>query len=114
MTSPCAACSTAPDPAFLALAAAWTRDYADVLLGFVWAAYDRMRADMPAIDARDLERTITQRLRTANPRRDDWGRTLLHPAWPIRARDHGPTARATSTIRSCLRLAPRGADNVAT
>lgn len=52
----------APDPAFLALAAAWTRDYADVLLGFVWAAYDRMRADMPAVDDRDLERSITQLL----------------------------------------------------
>jgi hypothetical protein len=60
MSSPHAACSSVPDPAFLALATAWTRDQADILLGFIWAAYDRMRADMPAIDTRDLERSITQ------------------------------------------------------
>ena len=52
----------APDPVFLALAVAWTRDQADLLLGLVWAGYDRMRANMPAIDVRDLERSITQRL----------------------------------------------------
>lgn len=62
MTSPQMAYRSVPDPAFLALAAVWTRDQEDVLLGFIWAAYDRMRADMPAIDARDLERSITERL----------------------------------------------------
>jgi hypothetical protein len=62
MTSPQVADGSAPDPAFLALAADWTRDQADVLLGFVWAAYDRMRADRPPIDARSLERSITERL----------------------------------------------------
>ena len=51
-----------PDPAFLTLAATWTSDQADLLLGFVWAAYDRMRAGMPYIDSRDLERSITQAL----------------------------------------------------
>ncbi len=51
-----------PDAAFLALIAAWTRDQADILLGFVWAAYDSMLADMPAVDCRDLERSITQLL----------------------------------------------------
>jgi len=60
MSSSHAACSSVPDPTFLTLAAAWTRDQADVLLGFIWAAYDRMRAEMPVIDTRDLERSITQ------------------------------------------------------
>lgn len=54
--------STAPDPAFLHLTATWMRDQADVLLGFVWAAYDQMRERMPVIDSRDLERSITQAL----------------------------------------------------
>lgn len=54
--------SDAPDPAFLTLAVTWTRDQADLLLGFVWAAYDQMRASMPAVDPRDLERSITQAL----------------------------------------------------
>jgi hypothetical protein len=51
-----------PDPAFLALAAVWAGDQADILLGFVWAAFDRMRADMPKVDGRDLERSLTQLL----------------------------------------------------
>jgi hypothetical protein len=50
------------DPAFLSLVAVWTRDQADILLGFVWSAYDSMRADTPSIDCRDLERSITQLL----------------------------------------------------
>jgi hypothetical protein len=62
MTPPGAMYDTAPNPAFLALAVVWTRDQADLLLGFVWAGYDRMRANMPVIDTRDLERAITQRL----------------------------------------------------
>lgn len=53
---------SAPDPAFAALVADWTRDQADVLLGFVWTAYDSMRANMPAVDSRDLERSISQLL----------------------------------------------------
>ncbi|MGD0632221.1 MAG: hypothetical protein ABR987_23090 [Terracidiphilus sp.] len=62
MTSQWVLGSTAPDPAFLKLATAWTRDQADILLGFIWAAYDLMRVDMPVIDARDIERNITERL----------------------------------------------------
>ena len=54
--------SSVPDPSFAALVAEWTRDQADLLLGFVWTAYDSMRADMPAVDPRDLERSISQLL----------------------------------------------------
>jgi hypothetical protein len=53
---------TAPDAVFIGLAATWTRDQADILLSFVWAGYDRMRADMPAVDPGDLERSISQLL----------------------------------------------------
>jgi hypothetical protein len=52
----------APDSAFLALSMDWMRDQAELLLGFVWAAYDCMRANMPHVDGRDLERSITQLL----------------------------------------------------
>jgi hypothetical protein len=51
-----------PDAKFLALVTVWARDHADIMLGFVWAAYDAMRANMPAVEARDLERSITQLL----------------------------------------------------
>jgi hypothetical protein len=51
-----------PDTIFLALAADWMRAQAGVLLGFVWTAYDCMRANMPVIESRDLERSITQLL----------------------------------------------------
>jgi hypothetical protein len=54
--------ATAPDPAFLALVAVWARDHAYILLSFVWTAYDSMRTNMPAVDSRDLERSITQLL----------------------------------------------------
>lgn len=53
---------TIPDPAFVALARAWMQAPTDVLLALVWAAYDDMQARPPAIDTRDLERSITQRL----------------------------------------------------
>ena len=49
-----------PDPKFLALVAVWGRDQADIMLGFVWTAYDAMRASMPVVEPRDLERSITQ------------------------------------------------------
>ena len=62
MNSSGAVYDSAPDATFLALALVWTRDQADLLLGFIWAGYDRMRASMPVIDTRDLERAITQRL----------------------------------------------------
>jgi len=51
-----------PDPKFLSLVAAWGRDQADIMLGFVWAAYDAMRTNMPTVNSRDLERSITQLL----------------------------------------------------
>lgn len=54
--------SAEPDPVFLQLTVTWMRDQADVLLRFVWAAYDQMRRRMPPIDPRDLERSITQAL----------------------------------------------------
>jgi hypothetical protein len=50
------------DPAFVKLARAWMQAPADTLLTLVWAAYDNMRATPPPIDARSLERSITQRL----------------------------------------------------
>lgn len=51
-----------PDPAFIALARAWMQAPADTLLALVWTAYDDMQVRPPAIDTRDLERSITQRL----------------------------------------------------
>lgn len=54
--------SIAPDPTFIALACAWMNDPAETLLGFIWDAYDDMRANPPIIDTKDLERNITQKL----------------------------------------------------
>ncbi len=54
--------TTALDPAFAALARAWMQAPADTLLALVWTAYDDMQARPPAINTRDLERSITQRL----------------------------------------------------
>jgi hypothetical protein len=51
-----------PDPSFTALACAWMSDPANNLLGFVWAAYDNMKASPPVVDTADLERSITQLL----------------------------------------------------
>jgi hypothetical protein len=62
MTLPIPGHDAAPDFNFIALAAEWMRDQADVLLSFVWLGYDRMREDMPVVDGRDLERSITQLL----------------------------------------------------
>ncbi len=56
------------DPSFVASACSWMQDPAQWLLGFIWAAYDAMRACPPVIDTRDLERSITQLL---GPRIDD-------------------------------------------
>jgi hypothetical protein len=50
------------DPNFVVLIRAWISNPAEVLLGFIWSAYDLMRRDDPAIDTRDLERSITQLL----------------------------------------------------
>jgi hypothetical protein len=51
-----------PDKKFLTLVAGWAADQADIMLGFVWEAYDKMLANMPFVDGRDLERSITQLL----------------------------------------------------
>jgi len=49
-----------PPKDFILLAGTWGRDQSTILLGFVWRAYDQMRSDNTSIDARDLERSITQ------------------------------------------------------
>lgn len=54
--------SNTPDPKFLATLSYWASDQAEVMLGFVWQAYDVMLANMPFVDDRDLERSITQLL----------------------------------------------------
>ena len=54
--------ASSPDPSFVAMACVWMQDPAQSLLGFVWTAYDGMRAHPPIIDTRDLERSITQLL----------------------------------------------------
>jgi hypothetical protein len=54
--------SKAPDAKFLALVSSWASDQADIMLGFVWKAYDAMVKNMPFVDNRDLERSITQLL----------------------------------------------------
>lgn len=51
-----------PPPDFLAMALAWMQSPAEKFLGFIWLGYDEMRSSKPPIDARDLERSITQLL----------------------------------------------------
>ena len=51
-----------PGPEFLALVRAWMQNPAQILLGFIWLAYEDMRACPPDVDTRDLERSITQLL----------------------------------------------------
>lgn len=62
MTSSWPSSSTSPDSSFIALACAWMNDPAESLLGFIWEAYDDMKANPPIIDTSDLERSITQKL----------------------------------------------------
>lgn len=50
------------DPAFIALAQAWMGNPSKQFIGLVWAGYAAMRAALPVIDERDLERSITQLL----------------------------------------------------
>jgi hypothetical protein len=49
-----------PPEDFILLAGTWCRDQSTIVLDFVWRAYDQIRSDKPFIDARDLERSITQ------------------------------------------------------
>lgn len=63
MSVPGAGNSPSPiDPAFLHLARSWMKDPARQFIGFIWLAYEDMIATRPAIDGRDLERSITQLL----------------------------------------------------
>lgn len=50
------------DPAFIALARSWMQNPSCQLLGFIWQAYENMRASPPHVDTKDLERSITQLL----------------------------------------------------
>lgn len=52
----------APRQDFIRLANAWCHDQSEILLDFVWKAYDQMRRDCPSVDDRTLERSITQLL----------------------------------------------------
>ena len=53
---------TSADPAFVALATSWMNNPGRQFLSFIWLGYDRMRAEAPEVDGRDLERSITQLL----------------------------------------------------
>ena len=50
------------DPAFVESALSWMQNPARHLLGFIWLAYEDMRASPPSVDTKDLERSITQLL----------------------------------------------------
>ena len=49
-------------PEFIALARSWMQNPARQFLGFIWLAYENMRASPPHVDTKDLERSITQLL----------------------------------------------------
>jgi len=51
-----------PHQDFTQLAEAWCRNQSDILLDFIWQAYDQVKKDSPFVDCRDLERSITQLL----------------------------------------------------
>lgn len=51
-----------PHRDFVRLASVWSRNQSEIILGFVWRAYDQLRRDNPTIDYRDLERSISQLL----------------------------------------------------
>jgi hypothetical protein len=50
------------DPSFVAQLGNWLARPDKTLLSLVWAAYERLMVDRPAVDGRDLERSITQLL----------------------------------------------------
>lgn len=75
------------DPAFVALAQAWMGNPSKQFIGLVWAGYVAMRAALPVIDERDLERSITQLL---EPRI----RTTMSGDEPFYIQ-HGPYERET-------------------
>ena len=47
---------------FPQLAMVWCRNQSEILLNYIWQAYDQIRKDSPFVDCRDLERSITQLL----------------------------------------------------
>ena len=51
-----------PDPAFVESALSWMQNPAHQFLGFIWLAYENMRASPPSVNTEDLERSITQLL----------------------------------------------------
>ena len=50
------------DPAFVESALSWMQNPAHQFLGFIWLAYENMRASPANVDTKDLERSITQLL----------------------------------------------------
>lgn len=78
------------DPTFIALARSWMQNPAQKFLGFIWMAYEDMRASPPHIDTRDLERSITQLL---EPRVRD-AMTGDEPFYV----QHGPFERETMKV----------------
>ena len=50
------------DPDFIVSACLWMQNPAQKFLGFIWSAYENMKAFPPHVDTRDLERSITQLL----------------------------------------------------
>ncbi len=51
-----------PAPEFLAMVRTWMHNPARTFLSLIWWAYDDMLESAPPVDARDLERSITQLL----------------------------------------------------
>ena len=50
------------DPEFVALARSWIQNPSEQFLGFIWLAYENMRASPPHVDRKDLERSVNQLL----------------------------------------------------
>lgn len=50
------------DPAFISLASSWIRESETEFVRLVWEGYESFLADSPAVDGRDLERSISQLL----------------------------------------------------
>lgn len=76
-----------PPKDFVLLAGNWCRNRSAILLGYVWQAYDTLKANPPAIDTEDLERSLTQvlvpRIRAAMTGYESFGV------------EHGPYERET-------------------
>ena len=51
-----------PHQDFTQLAEAWCHNQSEILINFIWQAYDLMKRENPPVDGRDLERSITQLL----------------------------------------------------